>query len=64
MCPLRIILLFLSATLTGYFAWKNFRLPFDDDEDEGSKDGLMKKKQELSLKNVCLRSFERLMVTK
>ncbi|XP_043690797.1 uncharacterized protein LOC122641582 [Telopea speciosissima] len=25
MCPLRIIFLFLSATLAGYFAWKTVR---------------------------------------
>ncbi|KAF8398581.1 hypothetical protein HHK36_017512 [Tetracentron sinense] len=25
MCPLRIILVFLSATLAGYFAWKTVR---------------------------------------
>ncbi|XP_058073753.1 uncharacterized protein LOC131222624 [Magnolia sinica] len=25
MCPLRLILVFLSATLAGYFAWKTFR---------------------------------------
>ncbi|CAA6658678.1 unnamed protein product [Spirodela intermedia] len=27
MCPLRIILVFLSATLAGYFAWRSVRSP-------------------------------------
>nr|XP_010932412.1 uncharacterized protein LOC105053089 [Elaeis guineensis] len=27
MCPLRLILVFLSATLAGYFAWKTVRSP-------------------------------------
>lgn len=36
MCPLRLILIFLSATLAGIFVLRNFRNQpkIDDDEDE------------------------------
>jgi hypothetical protein len=35
MCPLRLILIFLSATLAGFFVLRNFRSqPKIDDEDE------------------------------
>ncbi|CAM8968848.1 unnamed protein product [Rhodiola kirilowii] len=31
MCPLRFILVFFSAVLAGYFAWKSIRTDDDDD---------------------------------
>ncbi|ERN20384.1 uncharacterized protein LOC18448796 [Amborella trichopoda] len=31
MCPLRLMLVFLSATLAGYFAWRSIRSKSDDD---------------------------------
>ncbi|RWR73739.1 tRNA adenine57-N1/adenine58-N1-methyltransferase [Cinnamomum micranthum f. kanehirae] len=41
MCPLRLILVFLSASLAGYFAWKSIRSdspkPQDDVSDENEK---------------------------
>ncbi|XP_031101028.1 uncharacterized protein LOC116004965 [Ipomoea triloba] len=30
MCPLRIILIFLSVTLAGFFAFRNLKTPSDD----------------------------------
>jgi len=40
MCPLRVILLFLSALLAGYFALKTFR------NEEGSSNGFLDIKNE------------------
>jgi hypothetical protein len=40
MCPLRVILLFLSALLAGYFALKTFR------NEEGSSNGFLDMKNE------------------
>ncbi|PKA49958.1 tRNA (adenine57-N1/adenine58-N1)-methyltransferase [Apostasia shenzhenica] len=43
MCPLRLILVFLSATLAGYFAWKSIRSSSptlsDDADGRRSSDG-------------------------
>ncbi|KAF6139286.1 hypothetical protein GIB67_021496 [Kingdonia uniflora] len=59
MCPLRIILLFLSATLAGYFAWKNIQsASFNGDEDCASNNGLLKKKQEVSVRKVVGNGFD------
>jgi hypothetical protein len=33
MCPLRIILVFLSGLVAGYFAWKSFRTKEDEAQD-------------------------------
>jgi len=33
MCPLRIILVFLSGLVAGYFAWKTFRVKEDEAQD-------------------------------
>ncbi|KAJ9543630.1 hypothetical protein OSB04_023337 [Centaurea solstitialis] len=36
MCPLRIILIFLSATLAGFFVLRNFNSQSDADEHSGT----------------------------
>ncbi|KAI0494538.1 hypothetical protein KFK09_024676 [Dendrobium nobile] len=48
MCPLRFILVFLSATLAGYFAWKSIRSPtscaaLEDPDGEEHSEGELKK---------------------
>ncbi|CAM6034296.1 unnamed protein product [Sphagnum compactum] len=62
MCPLRVILLFLSALLAGYFALKTFR------DEEGSSNGFLDMKNEdrqpdASAKeeqgNVCHKAYSR-----
>lgn len=54
MCPLRFILVFLSAVLAGYFAWKTVRSsPGNDDiATEDSAEGKISSKvtQEMSFK--------------
>ncbi|XP_051134107.1 uncharacterized protein LOC127253518 [Andrographis paniculata] len=37
MCPLRIILIFLSATLAGFFVLRNLKTPLPNSEDEKEK---------------------------
>ncbi|CAN6454112.1 unnamed protein product [Victoria cruziana] len=58
MCPLRIILVFLSASLAGYFAWKSIRTKPDEDSGE-----LVGKTPETSEESACsLRKFPSMMV--
>ncbi|XP_068649426.1 uncharacterized protein [Aristolochia californica] len=38
MCPLRFILVFFSATLAGYFAWRSFRDSTGTKEEGGDAD--------------------------
>ncbi|XP_008786638.1 uncharacterized protein LOC103704911 [Phoenix dactylifera] len=58
MCPLRLILVFLSATLAGYFAWKTVRSPppnpifGDSSEIEDSVDGDSKKRRRFDARKV------------
>ncbi|XP_077210210.1 methyltransferase-related protein [Tasmannia lanceolata] len=59
MCPLRFILIFFSATLAGYFAWKSLR---SDGEDESSGDLTVEKKstdgnEEFGFRKVMERGF-------
>lgn len=64
MCPLRFILVFLSAVLAGYFAWKTVRSsPGNDDiATEDSAEGKISSKvtQEMSFKKVLIRSTVRI----
>ncbi|CAL9184091.1 unnamed protein product [Musa hybrid cultivar] len=44
MCPLRLVLVFLSAALAGFFAWKSIRSPppspiSDDSQEIGASPG-------------------------
>ncbi|KAF3780585.1 hypothetical protein EJ110_NYTH23158 [Nymphaea thermarum] len=58
MCPLRIILVFLSASLAGYFAWKSIRS--EPDEDSGE---LVGKTPETTEESACsIRKFPSMMV--
>ncbi|XP_024517195.1 uncharacterized protein LOC112341403 [Selaginella moellendorffii] len=55
MCPLRFILVFLSATLAGYFAWKNLWGASAGDDEEQIEEEDSAKQQESSslLDKVC-----------
>ena len=61
MCPLRFILVFFSAVLAGYFAWKTIRS--SPDADMGYEDSLYEKilspkeEQETNFKRVCFNSL-------
>ena len=61
MCPLRFILVFFSAVLAGYFAWKTIRS--SPDADMGYEDSLNEKilspkeEQETNFKRVCFNSL-------
>ncbi|PIA53995.1 hypothetical protein AQUCO_00900517v1 [Aquilegia coerulea] len=59
MCPLRIILLFLSATLAGYFAWTTIRSSsnIDDVVSYDSTTAPPKKKQEYSFRQIVQDGF-------
>ncbi|KAF5202870.1 Methyltransferase-related protein [Thalictrum thalictroides] len=65
MCPLRIILLFLSATLAGYFAWTTIRsssnIIVDVDDDVVSYDSTTtappKKKHQYSFTKIVQDGF-------
>lgn len=57
MCPLRFILVFFSAVLAGYLAWRTVRSSPEIDtvisEDSTSEKTLLKDKQEFNFKRVC-----------
>lgn len=57
MCPLRFILVFFSAVLAGYFAWRTVRSSPEVEEiiADGSNEErtAVKDNQELSFKRVC-----------
>ncbi|URE11354.1 hypothetical protein MUK42_23494 [Musa troglodytarum] len=38
MCPLRLVLVFLSAALAGFFAWKSIRSPPPSPISDGSRE--------------------------
>ena len=65
MCPLRFILVFFSAILAGYFAWRSFRSSPDELDAAFSEDLVAEKspvskdddKQEKNLKLVSFPSF-------
>ncbi|KAF9599441.1 hypothetical protein IFM89_037666 [Coptis chinensis] len=60
MCPLRFILVFLSATLAGYLAWRTVRSSSSNVDDVLSNDAtavLPKQKQEFSFKKVVQDGF-------
>nr|GLL30889.1 uncharacterized protein LOC104107090 [Ipomoea trifida] len=42
MCPLRIILIFLSATLAGFFALRNLKTPSDDNQGQAADEKQVK----------------------
>lgn len=58
MCPLRFILVFLSAILAGYFAWKTVQSSPEDEKidsnDLGKKNISTKDKREFSLIKVLI----------
>lgn len=57
MCPLRFILVFFSAVLAGYFAWRTVRSsPEIDDfvsDDSTAEKTSLREKQEFNFKRVC-----------
>lgn len=56
MCPLRFILVFFSAVLAGYFAWRTVRSSQETGlslEDSNLENVPSKDKQELNFKRVC-----------
>ncbi|KDP39702.1 hypothetical protein JCGZ_02722 [Jatropha curcas] len=58
MCPLRFILVFFSAVLAGYFAWRTVRSPPEIEtavSDDSSFE--MKDKQEFNAKRVIQNGF-------
>ncbi|KMZ66225.1 Methyltransferase-related protein [Zostera marina] len=59
MCPLRVILIFLSAMLAGYFAWKSAQSDDTDifDADVDASTSQMKKKQSSSFKTTIGNGF-------
>ncbi|KAL5767904.1 hypothetical protein ACOSQ2_014687 [Xanthoceras sorbifolium] len=63
MCPLRFILVFFSAVLAGYFAWRTVRSSPEEEvgnffSEEVSEDSTsLKDKQEFSLKRVVQNGF-------
>ncbi|KAF3677601.1 hypothetical protein P3S67_009225 [Capsicum chacoense] len=48
MCPLRFVLVFFSAILAGYFAWKTVRSFPDDQENEDSVHKSKEEKREFN----------------
>ncbi|KAK0600196.1 hypothetical protein LWI29_012667 [Acer saccharum] len=58
MCPLRFILVFFSAVLAGYFAWKTVQSSPEEVEKIVSEDSTsLKDQQEFSLKRVVENGF-------
>ncbi|TXG66320.1 hypothetical protein EZV62_007595 [Acer yangbiense] len=58
MCPLRFILVFFSAVLAGYFAWKTVQSSPEEVEKIVSEDSAsFKDQQEFSLKRVVQNGF-------
>ncbi|XP_044477738.1 uncharacterized protein LOC123205011 [Mangifera indica] len=61
MCPLRFILVFFSAVLAGYFAWRTVRSSPEIDtvisEDSTSEKTLLKDKQEFNFKRAVQNGF-------
>ena len=57
MCPLRFILVFFSAVLAGYFAWRTVRSSPEIDgfvlDDSTAEKTSLREKQELNFKRVC-----------
>uniref|UniRef100_A0A2P2IWN7 Uncharacterized protein LOC105123549 n=1 Tax=Rhizophora mucronata TaxID=61149 RepID=A0A2P2IWN7_RHIMU len=62
MCPLRFILVFFSAVLAGYCAWRTFRSPeidgvVADDDSMVDKAASLKEKQEFNVKRMIRNGF-------
>ncbi|XVF42074.1 hypothetical protein PTKIN_Ptkin01aG0330900 [Pterospermum kingtungense] len=61
MCPMRFLLVFFSAVLAGYFAWRTVRSSSDIDNDvvvsEDSDKIIAKDKQELGFKRMVENGF-------
>ncbi|XP_031264882.1 uncharacterized protein LOC116123222 [Pistacia vera] len=61
MCPMRFILVFFSAFLAGYFAWRTVRSSSEIDtaisEDSMSETALLKDKQEFNFKRLVQNGF-------
>ncbi|KAJ0014875.1 hypothetical protein Pint_20162 [Pistacia integerrima] len=61
MCPMRFILVFFSAVLAGYFAWRTVRSSSEIDtaisEDSMSETALLKDKQEFNFKRLVQNGF-------
>ncbi|KAK2638203.1 hypothetical protein Ddye_025998 [Dipteronia dyeriana] len=58
MCPLRFILVFFSAVLAGYFAWRTVQSSSEEVEKIVSEDSTsLKDHQEFSLKRVVQNGF-------
>ncbi|KAE8678133.1 putative glutamate dehydrogenase [Hibiscus syriacus] len=58
MCPMRFLLVFFSAILAGYVAWRTVR-PSPDTEGEVSEDGekIVVKEEEFSFKRMVQNGF-------
>ena len=56
MCPMRFLLVFFSAVLAGYVAWRTVGSSSDIDDivSEDSEKIIAKDKQEFSIKRVCV----------
>ncbi|PON37588.1 Methyltransferase-related protein [Parasponia andersonii] len=59
MCPLRFILVFFSAVLAGYFAWKTVGSSrgADLDYDDSIKEKISPKEEETGFKRIVQHSF-------
>ncbi|MBA0716383.1 hypothetical protein Golax_015216, partial [Gossypium laxum] len=59
MCPMRFLLVFFSAILAGYFAWRTVRSSSDIDGQvsEDSEKIIVKDKQEFSFKRMVQNGF-------
>ncbi|KAJ0078509.1 hypothetical protein Patl1_22937 [Pistacia atlantica] len=61
MCPMRFILVFFSAVLAGYFAWRTVRSSSEIDtaisEDSMSETALLKDKREFNFKRLVQNGF-------
>ncbi|XWS64613.1 hypothetical protein CRYUN_Cryun05aG0018200 [Craigia yunnanensis] len=60
MCPMRFLLVFFSAVLAGYVAWRTVRSSSDIDDDVVSDDSekiVAKDKQEFSFKRMIQNGF-------